>query len=46
MDRVRFTVWVSPDDFLGMLAAADVLLDSFHFGGFFSRAGNAEKSRR
>jgi predicted O-linked N-acetylglucosamine transferase (SPINDLY family) len=32
MDRVRFTDWVSPDDFLGMLAAADVLLDSFHFG--------------
>lgn len=46
MDRVRFTDWVSADDFPGMLAAADVLLDSFHFGGFFSRAGTAEKSLR
>ena len=32
-DRVRFAPPASHDDFLDYLAAADVVIDSFHFGG-------------
>jgi|CXWL01.1.fsa_nt_gi predicted O-linked N-acetylglucosamine transferase (SPINDLY family) len=30
--RVRFLPWLSPDDLMSVLMAADVVLDTFHFG--------------
>ncbi len=30
--RVRFLPWLSPDDLMSVLIAADVALDTFHFG--------------
>jgi protein O-GlcNAc transferase len=33
MDRVRFLPWANPEDFKSILMAADVALDTFHFGG-------------
>ena len=33
IERVRFVPWLAHRDYLGLLAAADVALDTLHFGG-------------
>ncbi|MDG4550140.1 MAG: glycosyltransferase [Candidatus Contendobacter sp.] len=33
IDRVRFLPWLAYQDYLGLLVAADVALDTLHFGG-------------
>jgi len=33
LGRIRFLPWLSDDDFKSMMAAADVVLDTFHYGG-------------
>ncbi len=32
VERVRFLPWLTPEDYLSLLAAADVALDTLHFG--------------
>jgi len=33
LGRIRFLPWLNDDDFKSMMAAADVVLDTFHYGG-------------